>query len=300
MGACLLRVDIMAKVNVSGKIVDEDEAKISVFDHGLLYGDGVFEGIRIYDRRIFRLDEHMARMYDSARSIDLEIPIGMAQFKEEIIRTCRENGIKSGYIRALVTRGIGDLGLDPYKCKGQQYVIIAMEVDPLLGTKSIEGGVDIMTSSMRRTANSAMHVRAKTLNYLNSVMALSQALRMGKSEAIMLNEQGFVAEGSGDNLFAIKGGVLRTPPPTAGALEGITRATVMEVARAGGITVEEKNLMLYDLYTADEIFLTGTLAEIVPVKSVDGRQVGDGTPGKGTRKIAQLFRQHVAGSGTEY
>ena len=140
MGACLLRVDIMAKVNVSGKIVDEDEAKISVFDHGLLYGDGVFEGIRIYDRRIFRLDEHMARMYDSARSIDLEIPIGMAQFKEEIIRTCRENGIKSGYIRALVTRGIGDLGLDPYKCKGQQYVIIAMEVDPLLGTKSIEGG----------------------------------------------------------------------------------------------------------------------------------------------------------------
>ena len=300
MGACLLRVDIMAKVNVSGKIVDEDEAKISVVDHGLLYGDGVFEGIRIYDRRIFRLDEHMARMYDSARSIDLEIPIGMAQFKEEIIRTCRENGIKSGYIRALVTRGIGDLGLDPYKCKGQQYVIIAMEVDPLLGTKSIEGGVDIMTSSMRRTANSAMHVRAKTLNYLNSVMALSQALRMGKSEAIMLNEQGFVAEGSGDNLFAIKGGVLRTPPPTAGALEVITRATVMEVARAGGITVEEKNLMLYDLYTADEIFLTGTLAEIVPVKSVDGRQVGDGTPGKGTRKIAQLFRQHVAGSGTEY
>lgn len=289
----------MYKVNITGNLVEELDAKISVFDHGLLYGDGVFEGIRVYNGYVFKLDEHIERMYESASAISLKIPIEKENFKEEIVRTCRENKIKSGYIRAIVTRGIGDLSLNPIACKNQQYIVIAREVDPLLGEKSITEGVEIITSSVRRAANCAIPVRAKTLNYLNSILALMQALAFGKSEAIMTNEQGYVAEGSGDNILIFKNGVLKTPPASAGVLEGITRNSIMEIAKNAGYKVEETNLTTFDLYTADEIFLTGTLAEIVPVKSIDGRVLGTGKPGENTIKLAKLFRKYTQNSGVK-
>ncbi|MFA5105359.1 MAG: branched-chain-amino-acid transaminase [Candidatus Micrarchaeia archaeon] len=290
----------MAKVNISGKMVEEKDACISVFDHGLLYGDGVFEGIRVYGRCIFKLDEHVERMYDSARAISLPMPVDRQKFKEEIIRTCKENGIESGYIRAVATRGAGDLGLNPRTCKNPQYIIIARKVDPLLGEKSIEQGADIITSSIRRVQSCAIPIRAKTLNYLNSVLAAAQAIDMGKDEAIMFSESGYVAEGSGDNIFIIKNGVIKTPPESSGALKGITRDSIIEMARANGFFVEEADMTHFDIYTADEIFLTGTLAEIVPVKSIDSRKVGDGRPGETTKKLAALFRKYVANKGHKY
>ncbi len=290
----------MKKININGEIFSEAEAKISVFDHGLLYGDGVFEGIRVYNRTIFKLEEHTDRIFDSAKSIKLPMPIDKEKFKNEIIRTCRENSIISGYLRAVVTRGVGDLGLNPYICKNQSYIVIAMEVDPLLGTKSIEQGVDVITTSVRRISNSAMHVRAKTLNYLNSILAVAQALDLGKQEAIMFGEHGYVTEGSADNIFIIKNGVVKTPATHLGILEGITRNTVIEVCKEIGYPVEEGFISPYDLAVADEVFITGTLAEIVPVKSIDSKAVGSGKPGPITKKIAEFYGRVTEKKGVRY
>lgn len=290
----------MSKVNVSGKMVPEGEASVSVLDHGLLYGDGVFEGIRVYGRCIFKLEEHVERMYDSARAISLKMPIAKDKFSAEIVRTCRENGIESGYVRAIVTRGVGDLGLNPRTCTNPQYIIIARKVDPLLGEKSIEHGADVITSSIRRVQSCAIPIRAKTLNYMNSVLAAAQAIDMGKDEAIMFSESGYVAEGSGDNVFVVKNGTIKTPPEITGALKGITRDSIIEMARTNGFFVAEADMTHYDLYTADEMFLTGTLAEIVPVKSIDSRMIGDGKPGPVTRRLAGLFGKYVANRGLKY
>jgi len=285
---------------VSGTMVDEKAASISVFDHGLLYGDGVFEGIRVYNRRIFKLGEHLDRMYDSAKAIFLTIPLQKEDFRAEIIRTCRENGITSGYLRVIVTRGVGDLSLNPFICTNQQYIIIAKEVDPLLGEKSIVSGVDVITSSVRRAGLMAIPVRAKTLNYLNSVLALAQALKLGRQEAILFSEGGYVTEGSGDNIFVIKNGTVITPPASAGALKGITRETVIALSRQGGYEVREENMTSYDLFTADEMFITGTLAEIVPVRSVDGQKIGGGEAGMHTKKIASMFRAFTSQERADY
>ncbi len=290
----------MNKVNINGAMLEESNAKISVFDHGLLYGDGVFEGIRIYYRTIFKLKEHIDRLYNSAKAIKMTMPIQQEAFIQEIIKTCKENNIESGYIRAIITRGIGDLGLNPYICKNQSYIIIAKEVDPLLGKKSIENGVDVITTSVRRMSNSAIPVQAKTMNYLNSVLAVAHALDLGKHEAIMFNEQGYVTEGSADNIFIVKDGVVKTPALHLGVLKGITRDTVIDICKKNGIYIEESFLTAYDVNTCDEIFVTGTLAEIVPVKSVDGRPVGNSNTGKITKKIAEYFREIVKDHGVKY
>ncbi|MEK6973412.1 MAG: branched-chain-amino-acid transaminase [archaeon] len=290
----------MAKVNMTGSLVDESEAKISVFDHGLLYGDGVFEGIRVYNKTIFKLEDHLERLYASAKSIKLKMPIGKETFKKEVIRTCKENNIASGYIRAIVTRGIGDLGLNPYICSGQSYIIIAKEVDPLLGEKSIGQGVDVITSSVRRVSNCALNIRAKTLNYLNSVLALAQAIDLGRQEAIMFGEHGYATEGSADNLFIVTKDTVKTPASHLGILEGITRNTVIEICKDIGYSIEEASISMYDILTADELFLTGTLAEIVPVRSIDGRIVGDGKPGKITKTIAEQYKKVTQKEGAHY
>ena len=290
----------MFYVNINGSFYDEAHAKISVFDHGFLYGDGVFEGIRIYNKTIFKLEEHLDRLYDSATAIKMGIPLTKEQFHKEIIRTCQKNSITSGYIRVLATRGIGDLSLNPYICKNQSYVIIAREVDPLLGTKSIEHGVDVITTSVRRMSSSAIPIRAKTMSYINSILAVAHALDLGKQEAIMFGEHGYITEGSGDNIFIIKNGIVKTPATHLGILEGITRNTIIEICKKNGYQVEEACLTSYDLTTADEVFITGTLAEIVPVKSIDGKQVGSSSPGKITKEIAACFRIVAQQDGAKY
>jgi branched-chain amino acid aminotransferase len=278
------------KIYIDGKYYDEKNAKISVFDHGLLYGDGVFEGIRAYNGRVFKLTEHIERLFYSAKAILLEIPMTPKDVASAVVECCRKNKIRDGYIRLVVTRGVGTLGLSPYKCKRPSIIIIAGAIQ-LYPAELYQKGLEIITVATTRNLHSALNPAIKSLNYLNNILAKIEALNGGCEEAIMLNSEGYVAECTGDNLFIVKDGRLLTPPLSAGALYGITRGTVMDLARENGMPVSEPNLTRYDLFIADECFLTGTGAEIISVVKIDGRVIGTGKPGPVT---AGLIRQYHA------
>ena len=278
------------KVYVDGKLFDKEEAKISVYDHGLLYGDGVFEGIRSYNGKVFLLKEHLDRLWDSAKAIWLEIPISKQQMAKAIEETLALNGIEDGYIRVVVTRGCGTLGLDPDRCSHPQVIIITDYIS-LYPDEVYENGLEIITVSTARNHPAALSPRVKSLNYLNNILAKIEGKQAGCVEALMLNHKGEVAECTGDNIFLARNGTLLTPPNDAGILEGITREAVIGLAREAGIEVREVSLTKHDVYIADECFLTGTAAEVVPVVKVDSRTIGDGTPGPITRDLAQRFRK---------
>lgn len=285
------------KVYINGKYVSEANAKVSVFDHGLLYGDGVFEGIRAYNGRVFKLPEHIDRLYCSAKAILLTIPLTPAQMCEAVVATCRRNGIRDGYVRLLVTRGIGTLGLNPNRCQHPTVIVIAGKIQ-LYPPELYERGLEIITVPTTRNLHSALNPAIKSLNYLNNILAKIEANTGGVEEAIMLNAEGFVAECTGDNVFIVKGRHLATPPLSAGALYGITRSTVLDLAREAGLTVGEPNLTRYDLFNADECFLTGTGAEIIPVVKLDGRVIGTGRPGPLTRDLVQRYHALTQTTGT--
>jgi branched-chain amino acid aminotransferase len=284
------------KVFIDGKYHDERDAKISVFDHGLLYGDGVFEGIRAYNRRVFKLKEHVDRLFCSAKAILLEIPMSHAEIMDAVVGACRENKIRNGYVRLVVTRGVGTLGLNPRSCKRPSVIIIADKIQ-LYPPELYRQGMDIVTVPTMRNLHSALNPAIKSLNYLNNILAKIEANNAHVEEAIMLNAEGFVAECTGDNLFIVKNGGLFTPPLSAGALYGITRQTVIELAVEAGLKVAEPNLTRYDLFNADECFLTGTGAEIVPVVKIDGRVIGAGKPGPATRKLEVNYHTLTKASG---
>lgn len=284
------------KVFIDGKYYDEGQAKVSVFDHGLLYGDGVFEGIRAYNGRVFKLKEHIDRLFFSAKSILLEIPMSHAEVMRATVETCRKNKIRDGYVRLVVTRGVGTLGLNPNRCKRGSVIVIAGKIQ-LYPPDLYERGMEIITVPTTRNLHSALNPAIKSLNYLNNILAKIEANNAGVEEAIMLNAEGFVAECTGDNLFIVKDGKLFTPPLSAGALYGITRGTVMDLAREAGHEVSEPNLTRYDVFNADECFLTGTGAEIIPVTKVDGRVIGTGKPGPITRKLENDYHALTKVSG---
>jgi branched-chain amino acid aminotransferase len=286
-------------VYLNGAIVPKEEAKVSVFDHGFLYGDGVFEGIRVYGGKIFRLEEHVARLYESARTLELHVPMEQPEMIEAIARTVAANGQDDAYVRVVVSRGPGDLGIDPAKCP-RATVVIVVDAIAMYPREAYDFGIDLVTASVRRVPKESLDPRVKSLNYLNNILAKLEAKNAGCLEAIMLNHHGSVAECTGDNLFIVKHGRLETPAVTQGALAGITRGVVLEIAATLGIEARETELALHDVYNADECFLTGTAAEIVPVVSVDGRTVGDGRPGAVTRLVMAEFRRarvapHVPG-----
>jgi len=285
------------KIYMSGKLVDEEHATVSVFDHGLLYGDGVFEGIRAYNGRVFKLDEHTDRLYRSAQAIDLKMPMSKAEINAAIVKTCLANGIQNGYIRLVVTRGVGTLGLNPETCKEPRVIIIAGGIQ-LYPQELYDKGLTVITVGTLRNHTEAINPRIKSLNYLNNILAKIEAMNAGCMECIMLNPQGFVAEASGDNVFVVNGTTLRTPPSWSGALEGITRATVMDLAPRYGYSVKEEVLTRYDLYTADELFLTGTAAEIISVVTMDRRMIGSGKPGPIAKRLEQVFREYACSTGT--
>lgn len=284
-------------IYLDGRLVPEEEAKVSVFDHGLLYGDGVFEGIRLYSGRIFRLEQHLDRLYESAASIRLVIPLSREEFRQAIIDTVRANGLEDGYIRPVVTRGVGDLGLDPTHCPRPTVFIIASRIQ-LYPESLYEQGLRIGTVSTRKNAPDSLNSRIKSLNYLNNILAKLEANEAGYAEALMLNHQGLVAECAADNIFAVRRGEVLTPPTYAGALAGITRQVVLELAPALGYPARETLLTLHELYTADEVFMTGTAAEIVPVVAIDGRIIGSGQPGPITRHLRREFVELTRKEGT--
>jgi branched-chain amino acid aminotransferase len=284
------------KIFMDGKFCQERDAKVSVFDHGLLYGDGIFEGIRAYNGRVFKLKEHMDRLFSSAKAILLEIPMSHSELMKATVETCRANKLRDGYIRLVVTRGVGTLGLNPRSCKKPSIIIIADKIQ-LYPPEFYQRGMDIITVPTVRNLHSALNPAIKSLNYLNNILAKIEANNGGCEEAVMLNAEGFVAECTGDNLFIVKNGALFTPPLSAGALYGITRQTVIELAQAAGLKVSEPNLTRYDLFNADECFLTGTGAEIVPVVKIDGRVIGGGKPGKLTRKLVDDYHALTKVSG---
>ncbi len=285
------------KVYLNGNLLDDQDAKVSVFDHGLLYGDGVFEGIRVYNRKVFMLDEHVDRLYRSARAIALEIGLSPADMARAVVETCAANNIENGYIRLVVTRGVGTLGLNPYLCKEPQVIVIASAIQ-LYPVELYEKGLSIVTVATVRNHPEAINPRIKSLNYLNNILAKIEALNSGVMECIMLNPQGYVAEASGDNVFVVRGRTLITPPCWCGALEGITRAVVMKLATEMGYDVREDVLTRYDLFTADEVFLTGTAAEIIGVVNIDKRTIGSGAPGPVTGQLAKRFSEYARDVGT--
>ncbi len=284
------------KIYLDGRLVPEKNAKISVFDHGLLYGDGVFEGIRSYNGRVFMLREHVDRLFRSAQAICLKIPLTREQMCRAVVRTCRANGAMNGYIRLVVTRGAGTLGLNPYLCAKPSVIIIAATIQ-LYPKKLYQDGLSIVTVGTIRNHTESINPAIKSLNYLNNVLAKIEAINAGCMEAVMLNPQGFVAEATGDNIFVVRGDRLITPPPYAGTLEGITRNVVMDLARKEGMRVSEEMMTRYDLYTADEVFLTGTAAEVIGVVNIDRRPIGEGRPGPVTRRLAGIFHAHAARTG---
>jgi branched-chain amino acid aminotransferase len=284
------------KVYIDGKYYSERDAKVSVFDHGLLYGDGIFEGIRAYHGRVFKLKEHIDRLFCSAKAILLDMPWSHAHIMKATVETCRMNKVRDGYIRLVVTRGIGTLGLNPNRCKNPSLIIIAGKIQ-LYPPELYENGMGIVTVPTVRNLHSAVNPAIKSLNYLNNILAKIEANNSGCEEAVMLNAEGYVAECTGDNLFIIKGNRLLTPPLSAGALYGITRGVVMEIADESGLQVSEPNLTRYDLFNADECFLTGTGAEVVPVVKIDGRVIGSGKPGPITRKLETQYRALTKVSG---
>jgi branched-chain amino acid aminotransferase len=278
------------QVYITGKLVPQAEAMVSVFDHGLLYGDGVFEGLRSYGGKVFRLAEHVRRLYESAQAIWLTIPISQEEFCQAINETVAANGIQDGYVRAVVTRGAGTLGLDPNRCSNPQVIIIADTIS-LYPNELYEKGLEIITVSVIRNHPAALSARIKSLNYLNNILAKIEGLQCGCIEAMMLNHKGEVAECTGDNIFLVRDGVLYTPPLDAGILAGITRQAVVDLAEEAGIKVRQDPLTKHDVYVADECFLTGTAAEVIPVVKVDSRSIGTGKPGPMTLDLKRRFHE---------
>lgn len=284
------------KVYLNDQWLAQEDAKISVFDHGLLYGDGVFEGIRLYEGRVFKLEEHLDRLAHSAKTILLEYPWSKDYIKEAICETCRKNQLKNGYIRLVITRGTGNLGLNPRLCKNPQLIIIADNIQ-LYPESYYQSGLKIITAATRRINPAALPPMVKSLNYLNNILAKIEALNAGTMEALMLNDQGNVAECTGDNVFIVQNGSLITPHSSSGALQGITRAVIIEIAQDLEIPVIEGNLTRYDLWNADEFFLTGTAAEVIPVVELDGRFIGSGKPGTVTKRFLEKFKEQVSKEG---
>ena len=287
------------KVYLNGKFVDESQAKISVFDHGLLYGDGVFEGIRSYDGLIFKLREHIDRLFESAHTIMLKIPMSKEALIGVVKQSLRVNRLHDAYIRLVVTRGVGDLGLDPRKCAKPTVFIIADKIQ-LYPKKLYDQGLALITVATQRNVPEALNPQIKSLNYLNNILAKIEAINAGYEEAIMLSHSGYVTECTGENIFLVKGKQLLTPPPYIGVLRGITRRTVMELGSRQRLDVREELVTRHDLFNADEVFLTGTAAEIVPVVKIDGRVIGAGRPGPVTKKLQQGFRQLTKTEGIRY
>ncbi len=285
------------KVYIDGVLYPEAEAKISVFDHGLLYGDGIFEGIRFYNGRVFRLDEHLERLWDSAKAIRLTIPMTLEEMREATLETIRQNNLHDGYIRLLVTRGKGNLGLSPDRCPKASVIIIADKIQ-LYPQEKYEKGMVMVTCSTRRASPAALLPAVKSLNYLNNIMAKIEATHAGADEGLMLNEQGYVAECTGDNIFTVRRGTVYTPPVFAGALCGVTRNVVFEICHELGIPIREIEMTRYDVYTADECFLTGTAAEVIAAIELDTRVIGDGKPGVLTQRVIARFRELVGSTGT--
>lgn len=283
-----------SKVWLDGKLVDASDAKISVFDHGVLYGDGVFEGIRVYNSRVFELSAHIDRLYESAKSIRLVIPLGKKKLIAAIDKTVRTNEVVDGYIRLVVTRGIGTLGLNPLICNNPQVFIIADNIQ-LYPEQLYETGMKIISATTVRNHPLAIPPQAKSLNYLNNILAKIEALDYNVPEAIMYNHQGYVAEATGDNVFIVRNGVIYTPPAEAGLLEGITRDMVIRLAKKEGMEVVQKNLTRFDLYVSDEFFLTGTAAEVIGIVEIDGRVIGDGRPGPITKLLRERFFEYAHG-----
>ena len=279
-----------------GKFVDESEAKVSVFDHGFLYGDGVFEGTRAYNNRIFRFDEHIDRLYKSAKVVNIQVPISKEEMKQAHIETLKRNNFRDCYIRTIVSRGVGDLGLDPRRCTKASVIIIASQIN-LYPQEFYDNGLKVVTVPTRRNLAETLNPMIKSLNYLNNIMAKMEANLAGVPEAIILNNEGYVAECTGDNIFIVSDGKVSTPPVYMGALDGITRNAVLSLAESNGIPNCENPMTRYSLYTADECFLSGTAAEVVPVVEIDGRIIGNGKPGPVTKRIIALFKEHVQTSG---
>ena len=283
------------KIWIDGHLVDRADAKVSVYDHGLLYGDGVFEGIRVYNGKIFECDAHLRRLYDSAKAIRLDVPIPPDQLKAAMEQTFRANNFTECYIRVVVTRGPGDLGIDPKK-SGKPCLFIITDLISVYPKDMYDKGMAIITSSYIRNHPNATSPRIKSLNYLNNVLAKIEANDAGVPEALMLNHEGNVAECTADNIFIVRGGVVQTPTTNDGILEGVTRNVIMHLCRKNGIDCVEKTLQRHDVYVADEIFVTGTGAEVMPVTKVDGRSIGTGEPGPVSRKLIRIFHQHVRGN----
>jgi branched-chain amino acid aminotransferase len=282
------------KIWLGDKLVDEQDAKISVFDHGLLYGDGVFEGIRVYSGRVFELEAHIDRLYNSAKGIRLDIPMSREKLIGAIHKTVEANGVVDGYIRLVVTRGVGTLGLNPFTCENSTVFIIADNIQ--LYPEELYGkGMKIISATTVRNHPLAIPPQIKSMNYLNNILAKIEALDNDVPEAIMYNHEGYVAEATGDNVFIVRKGVIYTPPAEAGALEGITREVVIRLAKKGGIEVVEKNLTRFDLYISDEMFLTGTAAEVIGIVEIDGRVIGDGRPGHVTKQLRDKFFRYAHG-----
>ncbi len=278
------------KVWINGHLYDKQDAKISVYDHGLLYGDGVFEGLRSYDGKVFRLDQHLKRLWNSAKAIALEIPMSADAIGRAIDETLKANGLTNGYIRLIVTRGAGTLGLDPNRTSDPQVIIITDYI-AVYPEELYQQGLDIITASTLRNHPAALNPRIKSLNYLNNILAKIESLQAGCMEALMLNHKGEVAECTADNIFLMRNGVLLTPPTDAGVLEGITREAVMELARQQGLEVREVPLTRHDVYIADECFLTGTAVEVIAVVKVDSRKIGTGKPGPVTCDLKERFHK---------
>ena len=287
------------KIYINGKYFDKEDAKISVFDHGLLYGDGVFEGIRSYARLVFRLKEHIDRLYESAHGIMLKIHISKKEMADAVVDTLELNKLDDAYIRLIVTRGIGDLGLDPRKCKYPSIIIITDRIE-LYPERLYKEGLKLITVPTPRNIPEALNPQIKSLNYLNNIMAKIEAINSGYEEALMFTASGYVAECTGDNIFIIKDNCLVTPPAYLGILRGITRAAVMEIGEKSGLKIREEVLTRHDLFTADECFLTGTAAEIIPVISVEKRLIGAGSPGEKTLKLMKEFRKLTRLDGVKY
>lgn len=284
-------------IYIDGQFLPEADAKVSVFDHGLLYGDGIFEGIRFYNGRVFKFDEHLARLWDSARAICLNIPLTVAEMEEATLETIRRNNLRDGYIRLVVTRGKGNLGLSPDRCPKASVIIIASTIQ-LYPAEKYATGMEMVTCGTRRCSPAALSPAVKSLNYLNNIMAKIEANHAGADEGLMLNEEGYVAECTGDNIFVVKNGEITTPPIYAGALRGITRQVVFDVCAEIGVPIKEANLTRYDVYTADECFLTGTAAEVIAAIKLDTRIIGSGKPGPITEKIIARFRELTQSTGT--
>ncbi|QWH77453.1 branched-chain-amino-acid transaminase [Bacillus mycoides] len=281
---------------LNGEFVPKDEAKVSVYDHGYLYGDGVFEGIRVYSGNVFRLREHLVRLYESAKSIMLEIPYTLEEATKIVVETIRQNKLSNGYIRLVVSRGPGNLGLDPDSCTKPNVVVIAEQLS-LFPQEYYEKGIPIITVATRCNRPDVLSPQVKSLNYLNNILVRIEAKLAGVQEALMLNDQGYVAEGSGDNVFIVKGNKLITPPSSAGALEGITRNAILEIGEKLGYDVREELFTRHDVYVADEVFLTGTAAEVIAVTTVDGRTIGLGRTGPHTNRLLEEFRKLVVEDG---